>query len=254
MSTPLLAPVAESYNNIDPQVYADLKDKYDVLYQQLSTMELEKKELMREIKKIRETNEELTELEAQEHDEIEQFKTFTKPLLAGSLASMSAALGDADILQESISIQNHDLKDLGDKLQEENIKLREQNKQYQLKIENMQINEQKKENEYKHKIQLLETEIENLNTEENDVITKYAQLADDYSVLKKETVKQLQSQMEVASPVPDDHGISDDQLVQIADNTSVHISSKFIRSSQNILTYGNNTSPNVSKRNMLQFV
>eukprot|EP01083_Nonionella_stella_P225555 801754_1 len=163
MSTPLLAPVAESYNNIDPQVYADLKDKYDVLYQQLSTMELEKKELMREIKKIRETNEELTELEAQEHDEIEQFKTFTKPLLAGSLASMSAALGDADILQETISIQNHDLKDLGDKLQEENIKFREQNKQYQLKIENMQINEQKKKIQKEIKKQLNIQKKKNIN-------------------------------------------------------------------------------------------
>ena len=149
-----------------------------------------------------ETNNDLKQDLSANLEEIELEKA-TRPFMSESLASMTLALDDADVLKEAISAQNDEYHDLTEKLTQENNLLKQQNSKYQERLENMKNENQKRELEHQHKIEALEAKIEKLENENDALEETTKELEVEMEEFKEEMNEELKEQMEAASPAPD---------------------------------------------------
>eukprot|EP00483_Globobulimina_turgida_P010744 UN10765 len=169
-------------------------------------------------------------LEALELDQYTKFQCQT----------LSTALNDADTLQQEISAQNDQYKDLNVGLIEEDKILKQQHKKYQLALENMKRNAQKKEIEYQNKIEMLENKIVEGNNEQNKMSEKYEQISNELNLLKQETRQQFKKQIEALSAEPDVGGvISDNKTLRLNFMHSVKVNE--LHSMDSVVAAGSHT-------------
>eukprot|EP01083_Nonionella_stella_P195548 720256_1 len=195
--------------------YDDLKQNYDALYDKLRTAELENQLYEKEIQKL---NQEIMTLKEQNtfiRRESVEFKRVTSPIFTSSIQCLSTALEDADEDRENIMDQNdeykHQIKELTQQIDE----LKEQVTTYQHTLEMLQNNKTQQALEHAHYVDALHQRIEDMKREKSDMMFVLTDKSERYETLKVELETQLQTQMEVTSPVPPDDMELEDKWIRL---------------------------------------
>eukprot|EP01084_Bolivina_argentea_P243609 408358_1 len=177
---------------------SNMKEMYDTLSHQFETLKLENREYENEIVKLREEVKLLREEGMFHRGQSVHFTQNTAPLLTSSVARLSAALEESDLLRETSNAENTEYQDIIESLQDDNEALKQQNTQYQQTVEMLHNNQTKQALEYENRAQELQKTIEMLGKENSDILQENERQSAEFEAFKASLETQLNTEMEAS--------------------------------------------------------
>eukprot|EP01083_Nonionella_stella_P152854 490424_1 len=193
-------------SQIDYNTYTDLKDKYDALRQHFGIVELEKQEYEKEIRKLRGQQRDLIDEYEHKRSESREYEQMSAPLSA-SLNMIKSELETSNTMRGMALDKNIEYELLIDSLEKQRTELHDENIQYVEAVETLRSNVNRTELDYQNKIQQLKAQIAHRNREYESIEDKYEAKVHEYDALKRKHDKELEIQMEHATPAPDEEAV-----------------------------------------------